>query len=151
MTLEKPNDDFEYQNIDDLLENILMGEPSTLIEHIQHHPEDTLKKNAQFLVESSRKLPDYPPKLLISMETALKENDYKQVIELAIKQDANKRKIATRNKSPECTIEEFQENTSVSWEEVLETIVGQQLAKTIETLENTIVNLNTLKLYLRLM
>ena len=74
----------------------LLGEPSCLIEPKQHNPEETLKKNAKFLVESSRKLPDYSPELLHCMEDAFERSDFQAVIEFAIQNDSYQRRQRTK-------------------------------------------------------
>lgn len=73
-------------------EDPLLGEASKLIEPKRHDPEETLRKNAQFLIESSRKLPDYVPKILSGMENAYRRHDYQTVIELAVQHDSNHRR-----------------------------------------------------------
>ncbi len=66
--------------------------PSRVIADKRHDLDETLKKNAQFLMKSSRKLPDYPSELLSSMEDAFERNDFHMVIEFAVQHDGTQRR-----------------------------------------------------------
>lgn len=79
----------------DTLKEALVGEPSRVIDSQLHDHKETLKKNAQFLIESSRKLPDYSPTLLLSMENAFRRSDYESVVDFAMQHDVNTRRQRT--------------------------------------------------------
>lgn len=74
---------------------LIVGEPSRVIDSQLHDHKETLKRNAQFLIESSRKLPDYSPVLLLSMENAFHRSDYEAVIDYAMQHDTNTRQQRT--------------------------------------------------------
>lgn len=58
---------------------------------IRHEHEETLKRNALFLIESSEKITDYDPKVLKEMKMAYELEDYDDVLDLAYLHDRKKR------------------------------------------------------------
>lgn len=81
--------------LDPKLEESLLGEPTTVASKVH---ESRQLENAQFLLESSRKIPNYDPKILESMERAFKGGEYGAVMTLAGRHDTNCRPRPHRDK-----------------------------------------------------
>ena len=69
--LSKPNDDCDFVDF--------------------HDPHEILKKNAEFLIESSEKIKNYDQKTISSMKKEYNKANYSNVINLAYTHDSKKR------------------------------------------------------------
>lgn len=58
---------------------------------VRHDPEEVLKRNALFLLNSSRKIESYDKLMILKMEQFFDKEDYKRVIELCCEHDVSKR------------------------------------------------------------
>jgi hypothetical protein len=81
----------------DLTDENLFGDEETCDPGERHDPSEVMQRNAEFLLESSKKVAGYNEQILFLMQRALDLGNYSEVIDLAYQHDRERRQNSTRS------------------------------------------------------